>query len=395
MKTKAIVSVAYAFAAIMVGTTLPTPLYPIYQHQLGFGSGLTTVIYAVYAAGVLVPLLLFGRASDVLGRRPVLLAALGVSALSSLIFLTGPSLPVLFLGRVVSGVSAGLVTAAAVATMVDLADPHHRRVVTMAATAVNMLGLGCGPLLSGLLADLVPLPLYLPYAVQFALLVPATVLVWRAAPATPAASGKAFQRPRLAVPPEVRGVFVPAAIAAFAAFAVLGLLTAVEPGLLATTLHQTGHAVAGAVVFSMFAGSALSQLVSSRWRDHLALPAGCLTLVVGLAAIGIALALASLPLLAIGTIVAGAGHGLSFRAAMNAITEYAPADRRAEVVAALNVVAYVGISIPVVLVGLATAVVDLRTAAIAFAVVMSLVALAAMAALLRLNRSGAVVTSAG
>jgi MFS family permease len=395
VKTKAILSVAYAFAAIMVGTTLPTPLYPIYQHQLGFASGLTTVIYAVYAAGVLVPLLLFGRVSDVLGRRPVLLAAAGVSALSSLIFLTGPSVPVLFAGRVVSGVSAGLVTAAAVATLVDLAGPHHRRLVTMTATAVNMLGLGCGPLLSGFLADLAPLPLYLPYAVQLALLVPAVVLVWRTAPATSTATGKALQPRRLAVPHEVRAVFVPAAIAAFAAFAVFGLLTAVEPGLLATVLQQPGHAVAGAVVFSMFAGSALSQLVSSRWRDHHALPAGCLTLVAGLVAIGIALASASLPLLVAGTIVAGAGHGLSFRAGMNTITEYAPADRRAEVVAALNVVAYVGISIPVVLVGLATTVVDLRTAAIAFAVVMSLVALAAVAALLRLNRSGAVVTSAG
>ncbi len=37
-------SVAYPFAATMVGTTLSTPLYPIYQHQLGFDSSLTTVV---------------------------------------------------------------------------------------------------------------------------------------------------------------------------------------------------------------------------------------------------------------------------------------------------------------------------------------------------------------
>jgi len=62
----------------MIGTTLPTPLYVIYQSLWHFSSAITTVIFATYAVGVLVALLLAGRSSDQVGRRPVLFAALGL-----------------------------------------------------------------------------------------------------------------------------------------------------------------------------------------------------------------------------------------------------------------------------------------------------------------------------
>ena len=67
----------------MVGTTLPTPLYGIYRARFGFSELIITVIFATYATGVIAGLLLFGRASDQVGRRPVLLAGLALSALSA------------------------------------------------------------------------------------------------------------------------------------------------------------------------------------------------------------------------------------------------------------------------------------------------------------------------
>ena len=53
--------VAYAFAVTMLGTTLPTPLYPIYQARMGFSELTVTVIFAVYAAGVIAALVLVGN----------------------------------------------------------------------------------------------------------------------------------------------------------------------------------------------------------------------------------------------------------------------------------------------------------------------------------------------
>jgi MFS family permease len=81
--------VAYAFAVTMLGTTLPTPLYPIYQARMGFSELIVTVIFAVYAAGVIAALVLVGSWSDRVGRRPMLLAGLALSAASAVAFLIG------------------------------------------------------------------------------------------------------------------------------------------------------------------------------------------------------------------------------------------------------------------------------------------------------------------
>lgn len=85
--TPAFALAAYAFLATMLGTTLPTPLYALYQRRYGFSELTVTVIFAVYAAGVITALMLFGRVSDEAGRRPVLLAGLGLSALSAIALL--------------------------------------------------------------------------------------------------------------------------------------------------------------------------------------------------------------------------------------------------------------------------------------------------------------------
>ncbi len=385
----AFVFVAYAFGATMVGTTLPTPLYHLYQQQFGFGNLLTTVIYAVYAGGVLAALLLFGRASDVLGRRRLLLAGLVISALSAVVFLTDGGLTALFVGRILSGLSAGIFTGTATVALLELVAPRHRARATLLATVVNMLGLGCGPLLAGLLAQYLPDPLFLPFLVNLIILVPAAVGVWFA-PETVAVQPGARPRPqRPAVPAEVRAVFVPAAVAVFAAFSVFGLITSIEPGFLSELLHQRSEALAGVMVFSMFAGSAVGQVSMARLAERVALPTGCLILIAGLSAIGAALEFSSLGLLVVGTMVVGAGQGVSFRAGMAAVTENSPPDRRAETVSSFFVVAYVGISVPVILVGIASVVWGLRTAGISFTIAVAALALAALIAVLRLDRHAA------
>jgi MFS family permease len=81
-----------AFFVAMVGTTLPTPLYPLYEERYSFGPLLVTVIFAIYAFGVIGGLILFGNLSDRVGRKPVLLLGLVLSAASALLFLLAGSL---------------------------------------------------------------------------------------------------------------------------------------------------------------------------------------------------------------------------------------------------------------------------------------------------------------
>ena len=94
----AFVAVAFAFAVTMMGTTLPTPLYPLYQEKIGFSELMVTIVFAVYALAVIAGLLLFGAASDQLGRRRALLPGLALSAASAVAFLLVGGLGELFVG---------------------------------------------------------------------------------------------------------------------------------------------------------------------------------------------------------------------------------------------------------------------------------------------------------
>jgi len=376
----AFVGAAYAFAVTMLGTTLPTPLYPLYQRRFGFSELMITVIFATYTAGVICALLLLGGLSDEIGRRPMLGLGLAFSALSAVAFLLANGLGLLLVGRVLSGLSAGIFTGTATATLVDLA-PHGAARATLVATIANIGGLGCGPLLAGILAQSVTLPLRTPFWVDLALLVPAAVAV-AAMPEPITKSGSPRLRPqRLSVPRKVRPIFIQAAVAGFAGFAVLGLCTAVAPAFLGRTLGVKSAAVVGLVVFAAFAASTVGQMLLDFVPRRLALQAGCAALIAGMGVFALALAVSSLALLVTGVVIAGVGQGLSFRAGLTGINEASPAEQRAEVASSFFVVAYLALAVPVIGEGVLSELAGLRPAGLVFAAVVAALSAVALALL--------------
>ncbi|MGW3360789.1 MFS transporter [Streptomyces bungoensis] len=358
---------AGVFAVGMMGTTLPTPLYGLYRQQIGFSELIVTVVFAAYAVGVIIALLVAGGYSDVLGRRPVLMAALGLAALSAVCFLCESGLPLLYAGRVLSGLSAGLLSGTGTAAVLDLAPPGRRGRAGLAATAANMGGLGLGPLVSGVLAEYAPWPLKLPFAVHLVLLALALVVLLLLPETVHHTGPRPSLRPQgMTVPPEVRGIFAPCALAAFAGFSMLGLFTAVTPAFLARTLGERNLAVAGAVVFTVFCASTCGQMLMAPVGSRRSLPLGCAVLVAGLLLIGVSLYLKSLPVLLAGAVVGGVGQGLAFRGGLTEVGGAAPAEHRGATISAFFVVAYVGISLPVVGVGAMAVTLGLRYAGMVF-----------------------------
>ncbi|BBA98919.1 putative multi-drug efflux transporter [Actinacidiphila reveromycinica] len=375
---------AAVFAVGMAGTTLPTPLYGLYREQLGFSEFMVTVVFAVYACGVIAALLVAGDFSDLLGRRPILLTGIGFSALSAVCFVVEGGLPLLFAGRLLSGFAAGLFSGAGTAAVTELAAPSQRGRASFAATAANMGGLGCGPMLAGLLAQYAPAPLRLPYLVHLGLLACCGAVVW----AMPETVRRRDPRPRLrpqgmAVPAPVRGVFAPAALAAFAGFSVMGLFTAVAPSFASEYLGVDDLAVSGAVVLSVFLASTVGQSLIGRVGVVRALPLGSLVLMAGLVLIGWSLLAESLGLLVAGAVVSGVGQGLAFRAAVATVSRVAPDEQRGATISALFVAAYVGIALPVVGIGAVAVGVGLRSAGLVFVACVIVVSGAVAAYLLR------------
>ena len=374
----------------MLGTTLPTPMYALYGQEMHFAVLTTTVIFATYAIGVLTALLLFGRWSDVLGRRPVLLAGGAFALVSAVIFLVADDIALLLIARLLSGFSAGVFTGTATAAVVEAAPPAHRERAAVAATIANIGGLGAGPVLAGLLVQYAPHPLELSFVEHIVLVVLAVGAVLLA-PETSERTGRLGVQ-RLSVPAEMRAVFVTAVTAAFAGFAVTGLFTAVAPSFLSQVIGIDNHAIAGVVAGSIFAASAVAQLSARRMPPPRAVAIGCAILVVAMAILAAALHFSSLTGLIVAAVVAGVGQGISFSRGLAAISELAPADRRAEVSSTYFVVAYVAIALPVVGEGLAAQHWGLRTAGVSFAIAIGVLSAICLAMILVQERRPATET---
>ena len=371
---------AYAFAAIMVGTTLPTPMYSLYGEQMNFSVLTTTVVYATYAGGVLFALLAFGRWSDAIGRRPMLVAGVVFALSSAVVFLLADSVEMLLVGRVLSGLSAGVFTGTATAAVIEAAPPNWRAKAAAVATIANVGGLGAGPVVAGVLVQYAPHPLQLSFIVHIALALLAGIAVLVVPETSQRAGSIGFQR--LSVPAEVRSVFVIAGLAAFAGFAVTGLFMAVAPAFVADVVGIDNHALAGLVAASIFAASAVAQIGARGIAPQRAVAIGCGVLVAAMAILVVALYLSSLTGLVTAGLVAGVGHGMTFSRGLAAVVERTPAQRRAEVSSTYFVVAYVAISLPVVGEGLVARAWGLQTAGVTFAIAVAVLAGICLAAIL-------------
>ncbi|TQL66762.1 putative MFS family arabinose efflux permease [Nocardioides albertanoniae] len=350
-------SVAFLFAVTMAFASAPAPLYVFYVEEQGWGSFGITVVFATYGVGVAASLFLAGHLSDRFGRRRVVAPAVLLNVLAALIFLSTHELGWLLLARFASGLGVGMLTATATAHLAELHRSARPQASTtraeVVATAANIGGLGLGPLIAGVLAEWAPRPLYTPYAV-FAFLMVIGLLAVVAAPETVDTDQPAWTyRPqRVRVPADARAAYFAAGMASFVAFAMFGFFTSLVPSFLADELHLRSHAVAGAIGFSIFGAAALFQVATGSWPRRRSYAAGLVALAAGLILVIGALWSGTFSILVAGAVVTGAGSGMAFKAAVATVISVAPADARGEALAGLFLMGYLGITMPVVLLGI-------------------------------------------
>ncbi len=379
---RALWALVLAFTVVMLGTTMPTPLYTHYQAELGFSLSTSTVIFAVYAMGVLAALLVTGRWSDAVGRRPLLLGGLAVALMSDLVFLVADATWILLVGRVLSGISAGIFVGTATAAVVEAAPPHRRAWAPVAATAANLGGLGLGPLVAGLLVDLGPWTLHLTYVVHAVLTAIATVLVWGVPETVRREPGARLQLQRPSVPPSLRTAFVGAGIAGFAGFAVTGLLTAVSPRLVAQVVEDPSALVQDSVIVLALMVSVVAQVLLRRVPTALGVNLGCTLLALGALVFVTGLWTESYAVLLVAALLVGPGQGLSFGKGLASLLERVEPHQRAGVSSAFFIVGYIAISLPVIGAGIAAQHWGLDVAAESFGLGVAALSVLALGALL-------------
>ncbi len=381
-------AVAATFLVAMAYSTVPAPLFPLYVAREGFSTFAITVVFAAFALGVVISLVLAGHISDWVGRKVVLIPALGLEVVSALLFLTSTSLPVLVVARVVNGLGVGMIAATATAYLYDLHARHRpgasSRRFEIVSTAVNIGGLGVGALVAGVLAQYAPSPLSTPYVVLAVLLAVAIAAI-ALTPETVVRRQFSYRPQRIGVDHGDRTGYLAAAAGAFCSFAVFGVFTSVSPGFVAGELHHPSRTLAGLVVFVVFGGAALAQTVTGSLplpvRRALGLgaqAAGVLLVVAGMYA-------TSFPLFLAGGAIAGVGAGVQFKTSVGAVAAMAAPEKRGEALASLFFIAYVGMSVASLSIGLATRSLAPATVMAWFAGIL-LVLLAGVAALSRRAR---------
>ncbi|MCS7481181.1 MFS transporter [Umezawaea endophytica] len=378
--------VAAAFVVAMAFSTVPTPLYVLYQQRDHFSSFVVTILFAAYAIGVVFSLFLAGHVSDWVGRRRVLVPALLVEAAAAVLFLVATTVPELFVARLLTGVGVGMVTATATAYLSELHTAHRPRNglgrAELVATAANLGGLGLGTLVSGFLAQYVTGPLTTSYAVFLVLLLVSTALV-AFVPETVAVESRTYHPQRVSVPELARAHYFAAGAAAFASFATLGLFTSLAPAFVANTLHLPSRALAGTVAFLVFGSAASTQILFRRKQTRHQLAIGIGLMSVGLAVVTAALFVASLPLFLVGGVAAGAGMGVLFKGSISTVAALSSPTSRGEALAGLFLAGYLGLVVPVLLLGIATQYVAAPFALLGFSAVVLVVSAAAGRRLLK------------
>ena len=364
----------FILLALMASST-PTPLYSIYAAQWSFSALAVTEVYAVYAIGVLLALLLTGGLSDLIGRRPVIVTALLGLVAAEIVFMFAGGLDWLYVARSIQGLATGLLLGATGAALIDL---HPRRDGGQAGLVNGIAsagGIGLGALLSGLLVEYARYPEVTPFVVIAGLAALAAYAAWRL-PETVASTGKriTFTPQMPSVPRALWRTFGLSSLGVLASWSVGGLYLSLGPGIVGKLFNTENHAVGGLFVFGFCACAALTQWVLRDVNNRVTLAGGAGLLAVGSVITAASVSAGSLDGFLIGSVLVGFGFGAAFMGALRTLASMLPPAHRAGVMSAFFVVAYASISIPAIGAGVAAVHIGLESAATWFGGAVAIVA---------------------
>jgi MFS family permease len=315
-----------AVALDLVGWGIVLPILPLYAERFTENTTLVGLLVASFSLMQLVFAPVLGRLSDRYGRKPVLVASLLGTALGSLLMGVAGSLWLLFLGRIVDGVSGSSISVAQ-AAVIDVAPVAQRARLLGLLSAAFGVGFVAGPALGGLAALGGPkLPFLVAGSIAF---VNALVALRRLPETNPAITGVhvVAAEPEDA-PVRARGlrqlvVLNLVWLSAFSAFeATFALLGQRRFGL---TEASIAAVFVGIGVFHVGVQTRFVHPLVARVGEARALRAGLVSLVVGLVLVGASTSwFVLVPALALVTL----GSGLATPTRSSLIADRGGADRR-------------------------------------------------------------------
>jgi MFS family permease len=368
------------FASVQAGGAAPTPLYHLYQLDWNLRPVTLTVAFAVYPIGLLISLLTVGSLSDHVGRRPVLFAALAMSALAMILFIHAESAGGLISARVLQGLATGTATSTVGAVILDT----NRKWGPLINSITAFMGTTVGAVGASALVVYAPEPLKLVYWLLFAAFASQMILLrWMPETVTAKPGALASLKPHVALPAAARRTFIRVSPVNIAGWALGAFYLSLMPSLVRTATGIGSPLVGGIVVASLTLSGAGAILAWRSWPARRILITGAGFLIAGVLITLMGVHRQSVVLLMLGTVVAGIGFGASFFGAARSVLPIAEAHERAGLLSAFYIEAYLAFSLPSILVGFAAPIIGLALSTYAYGgVVVVLAAVSLVATLL-------------
>jgi MFS family permease len=362
-----------------MGTSIVTPLLPLYQERFDLSDGQITLLFATYTGTVVPTMLVSGNLADRFGRKRTMVPAMVSISLASLVLAVADSVPLLFAGRVLQGLAIGGFLGVGTALIVDHALPRSRAVASVVAGLVFRLGFGLGPGMAGLIAEYAGNPIRAPFRVHLALM----VLAFVAIALTPETVDR--RAPREAVPRR-RGLQVGVPHGQFAGFALFlapaafmvgyldATLLSVVPLYMVQELGVDNLAVVGLVGFLILGAAGLAPVLARALPPRRAVITGVTAGSLGSLLVVSASGLDSAAVVVVAAALIGFLNGLILMGGTAICGVSVPLSERGKLMSALYMCAYSG-TLPTIGLGYLSDAVGLTAALAAFSALAIAIAL--------------------
>ncbi len=254
---------------IFLLSNMPSPIYPLWQNEIGYPTSTITLLFSLYQAGVLIGLLGLGRFSDKIGWRASLIGGTAVSICAAVLFSCADTSTMLMLARFLSGIAAGIfVSCGPAAVTAILENDKHRKPALIGSLAIS-IGLAFGPLLGGLFADFLPRPTQTVFIFEAVLLIIGAIALFNDDKLKQAANFKHQDNQPLNtqkddLPKKQTGLFVAITIIFASCYITSAIYMSVGPSYLQHTLGINSASLSGLLVFLVFGSAFSAQMLASK-----------------------------------------------------------------------------------------------------------------------------------
>ncbi|TCC49111.1 MFS transporter [Kribbella capetownensis] len=340
-------SAVAALAAAFAASAAPIPLFNTYRAEDGFTNADISLAVVAYDLPTLVALLVTGRLSNHLGRRPASLASLGLLMLGCLLLLNVHDVGTLLAGRLLMGLGAGLASSNVTAYIVDAAPRRPAWLASVASSQTPMFGLAVGAIASGALVQFGPWPRDLIYLIAVGLLLLSAVLIAISPETvTPAPGVWRSLRPSVGLPARIRRLLPVAGAVFLSTWATGAFYQGFVPALIEEQLHSRSSLVLGLVFAAYMAPSALGAPLGGRFRPAAAQRLGMTAFLAGMIGVITAIITGTPVLFIAATIVAGASQGIAISAATRGLLHGSSVADRAPIFSVIYLICYSAAAFP-------------------------------------------------